>query len=185
MAQSTSIQRIQRLIDSVPLTNLLLTLLSTSYRKVGGPTPLVIWKILYNVTFSKWITLDNVAFINSKFVVVVLKMRGILKWYQTFESVIDYEPCDAYGYLVICDNSFAEANRGHYANIPFSVLSMSLVLECFCGIKQWESWGELLGDYLLDLEKRVRLGENFMWWMSWSGMALFLWSAVRETLLCS
>uniref|UniRef100_A0A8C5JLD8 Ubiquitin protein ligase E3 component n-recognin 4 n=1 Tax=Junco hyemalis TaxID=40217 RepID=A0A8C5JLD8_JUNHY len=33
MAQSTSIQRIQRLIDSVPLTNLLLTLLSTSYRK--------------------------------------------------------------------------------------------------------------------------------------------------------
>lgn len=35
MAQSTSIQRIQRLIDSVPLTNLLLTLLSTSYRKVG------------------------------------------------------------------------------------------------------------------------------------------------------
>lgn len=34
MAQSTSIQRIQRLIDSVPLTNLLLTLLSTSYRKV-------------------------------------------------------------------------------------------------------------------------------------------------------
>lgn len=36
MAQSTSIQRIQRLIDSVPLTNLLLTLLSTSYRKVGA-----------------------------------------------------------------------------------------------------------------------------------------------------
>lgn len=35
MAQSTSTQRIQRLIDSVPLTNLLLTLLSTSYRKVG------------------------------------------------------------------------------------------------------------------------------------------------------
>ncbi|XP_069467171.1 E3 ubiquitin-protein ligase UBR4 isoform X2 [Ambystoma mexicanum] len=33
MAQSTSIQRIQRLIDSVPITNLLLTLLSTSYRK--------------------------------------------------------------------------------------------------------------------------------------------------------
>uniref|UniRef100_W5MAW8 Ubiquitin protein ligase E3 component n-recognin 4 n=1 Tax=Lepisosteus oculatus TaxID=7918 RepID=W5MAW8_LEPOC len=33
MAQSTSIQRVQRLIDSVPLTNLLFTLLSTSYRK--------------------------------------------------------------------------------------------------------------------------------------------------------
>uniref|UniRef100_A0A8D2L812 Ubiquitin protein ligase E3 component n-recognin 4 n=1 Tax=Varanus komodoensis TaxID=61221 RepID=A0A8D2L812_VARKO len=33
MAQNTSIQRIQRLIESVPLTNLLLTLLSTSYRK--------------------------------------------------------------------------------------------------------------------------------------------------------
>ncbi|XP_069598111.1 E3 ubiquitin-protein ligase UBR4 isoform X6 [Ranitomeya imitator] len=32
-AQSTSIQRIQRLIDSVPLTNLLFTVLSTSYRK--------------------------------------------------------------------------------------------------------------------------------------------------------
>lgn len=40
MAQSTSIQRIQRLIDSVPLTNLLLTLLSTSYRKVGAGTEL-------------------------------------------------------------------------------------------------------------------------------------------------
>lgn len=40
MAQSTSIQRIQRLIDSVPLTNLLLTLLSTSYRKVGVGTEL-------------------------------------------------------------------------------------------------------------------------------------------------
>lgn len=49
MAQSTSIQRIQRLIDSVPLTNLLLTLLSTSYRKVGGVMPLIIWKILYNL----------------------------------------------------------------------------------------------------------------------------------------
>ena len=48
MAQSTSIQRIQRLIDSVPLTNLLLTLLSTSYRKVGGVTLLRIGKILYN-----------------------------------------------------------------------------------------------------------------------------------------
>lgn len=35
MAQSTSIQRIQRLIESVPLANLLLTLLSTAYRKVG------------------------------------------------------------------------------------------------------------------------------------------------------
>lgn len=34
MAQSTSIQRVQRLIDSVPLTNLLFTLLSTSYKKV-------------------------------------------------------------------------------------------------------------------------------------------------------
>nr|XP_023697265.1 E3 ubiquitin-protein ligase UBR4 [Paramormyrops kingsleyae] len=33
MAQSTSIQRVQRLIDSVPLTNLLFTLLSTSYKK--------------------------------------------------------------------------------------------------------------------------------------------------------
>ncbi|XP_070615566.1 E3 ubiquitin-protein ligase UBR4 isoform X3 [Erythrolamprus reginae] len=33
MAQSTSIQRIQRLIESVPLANLLLTLLSTAYRK--------------------------------------------------------------------------------------------------------------------------------------------------------
>ncbi|XP_064423992.1 E3 ubiquitin-protein ligase UBR4 [Latimeria chalumnae] len=33
MAQSTSIQRVQRLIDSVPLMNLLFTLLSTSYRK--------------------------------------------------------------------------------------------------------------------------------------------------------
>ncbi len=33
-AQSTSIQRVQRLIDSVPLTNLLFTLLSTSYKKV-------------------------------------------------------------------------------------------------------------------------------------------------------
>ncbi|XP_063293132.1 E3 ubiquitin-protein ligase UBR4 isoform X8 [Pelobates fuscus] len=32
-AQSTSIQRIQRLIDSIPLTNLLFTILSTSYRK--------------------------------------------------------------------------------------------------------------------------------------------------------
>uniref|UniRef100_A0A8C3QPV4 Ubiquitin protein ligase E3 component n-recognin 4 n=1 Tax=Cyanoderma ruficeps TaxID=181631 RepID=A0A8C3QPV4_9PASS len=40
MAQSTSIQRIQRLTDSVPLTNLLLTLLSTSYRKVGTGTQL-------------------------------------------------------------------------------------------------------------------------------------------------
>jgi E3 ubiquitin-protein ligase UBR4 len=36
MAQSSSIQRIQRLTDSVPLMNLLLTLLSTSYRKVGA-----------------------------------------------------------------------------------------------------------------------------------------------------
>lgn len=36
MAQSTSIQRVQRLIDSVPLTNLLFTLLSTSYKKVLG-----------------------------------------------------------------------------------------------------------------------------------------------------
>lgn len=34
MAQSTSIQRVQRLIDSVPLTNLLFTLLFTSYKKV-------------------------------------------------------------------------------------------------------------------------------------------------------
>lgn len=34
MAQSTSIQRVQRLIDSVPLTNLMFTLLSTSYKKV-------------------------------------------------------------------------------------------------------------------------------------------------------
>lgn len=34
MAQSTSIQRVQRLIDSVPLTNLLFNLLSTSYKKV-------------------------------------------------------------------------------------------------------------------------------------------------------
>lgn len=34
MAQSTSSQRVQRLIDSVPLTNLLFTLLSTSYKKV-------------------------------------------------------------------------------------------------------------------------------------------------------
>lgn len=34
MAQSTSIQRVQRLIDSVPLTNLLFSLLSTSYKKV-------------------------------------------------------------------------------------------------------------------------------------------------------
>ncbi|XP_028980055.2 E3 ubiquitin-protein ligase UBR4 isoform X4 [Esox lucius] len=33
MAQSTSIQRVQRLIDSVPLTNLLFALLSTSYKK--------------------------------------------------------------------------------------------------------------------------------------------------------
>ncbi|XP_078094991.1 E3 ubiquitin-protein ligase UBR4 isoform X5 [Mustelus asterias] len=33
MAQSSSIQRVQRLIESVPLTNLLFTLLSTSYRK--------------------------------------------------------------------------------------------------------------------------------------------------------
>uniref|UniRef100_A0A3B4FTU0 Ubiquitin protein ligase E3 component n-recognin 4 n=1 Tax=Pundamilia nyererei TaxID=303518 RepID=A0A3B4FTU0_9CICH len=33
MAQSTSSQRVQRLIDSVPLTNLLFTLLSTSYKK--------------------------------------------------------------------------------------------------------------------------------------------------------
>ncbi|KAJ7306604.1 hypothetical protein JRQ81_009996 [Phrynocephalus forsythii] len=33
LAQSTSIQRVQRLTESVPLTNLLLTLLSTSYRK--------------------------------------------------------------------------------------------------------------------------------------------------------
>ncbi|XP_077460740.1 E3 ubiquitin-protein ligase UBR4 isoform X2 [Stigmatopora argus] len=33
MAQSTSIQRVQRLIDSVPLTNLLFTLLSTAYKK--------------------------------------------------------------------------------------------------------------------------------------------------------
>ncbi|KAL1020637.1 hypothetical protein UPYG_G00002740 [Umbra pygmaea] len=33
MAQSTSTQRVQRLIDSVPLTNLLFTLLSTSYKK--------------------------------------------------------------------------------------------------------------------------------------------------------
>ncbi|KAJ8017247.1 hypothetical protein DPEC_G00015820 [Dallia pectoralis] len=33
MAQSTSIQRVQRLIDSVPLTNLLFSLLSTSYKK--------------------------------------------------------------------------------------------------------------------------------------------------------
>ncbi|TWW56459.1 E3 ubiquitin-protein ligase UBR4 [Takifugu flavidus] len=33
MAQSTSIQRVQRLIDSVPLTNLMFTLLSTSYKK--------------------------------------------------------------------------------------------------------------------------------------------------------
>uniref|UniRef100_A0A8C5WBA2 Ubiquitin protein ligase E3 component n-recognin 4 n=1 Tax=Leptobrachium leishanense TaxID=445787 RepID=A0A8C5WBA2_9ANUR len=32
-AQSTSIQRIQRLIDSIPLTNMLFTVLSTSYRK--------------------------------------------------------------------------------------------------------------------------------------------------------
>ena len=48
MAQSTSIQRIQRLIDSVPLTNLLLTLLSTSYRKVGEVTPWMIWKISCN-----------------------------------------------------------------------------------------------------------------------------------------
>ncbi|XP_031761327.1 E3 ubiquitin-protein ligase UBR4 isoform X1 [Xenopus tropicalis] len=32
-AQSTSIQRIQRLIDSIPLTNLLFTILLTSYRK--------------------------------------------------------------------------------------------------------------------------------------------------------
>ncbi|XP_072282664.1 E3 ubiquitin-protein ligase UBR4 isoform X5 [Pyxicephalus adspersus] len=32
-AQSTPIQRIQRLIDSIPLTNLLFTILSTSYRK--------------------------------------------------------------------------------------------------------------------------------------------------------
>ncbi|KAM5132251.1 E3 ubiquitin-protein ligase UBR4 [Mantella aurantiaca] len=32
-AQSTPIQRIQRLIDSIPLTNLLFTVLSTSYRK--------------------------------------------------------------------------------------------------------------------------------------------------------
>ncbi|KAM8927577.1 E3 ubiquitin-protein ligase UBR4 isoform 2-T2 [Pelodytes ibericus] len=32
-AQSTSIQRIQRLIDSIPLTNLLFTILSASYRK--------------------------------------------------------------------------------------------------------------------------------------------------------
>ncbi|KAK1898672.1 E3 ubiquitin-protein ligase UBR4 [Dissostichus eleginoides] len=36
MAQSTSIQRVQRLIDSVPLTNLLFTLLSTSYKKRKG-----------------------------------------------------------------------------------------------------------------------------------------------------
>ncbi|CAB1330321.1 unnamed protein product [Coregonus sp. 'balchen'] len=33
MAQSTSIQRVQRLLDSVPLTNLLFNLLSTSYKK--------------------------------------------------------------------------------------------------------------------------------------------------------
>ncbi|MEE6482208.1 hypothetical protein FKM82_013184 [Ascaphus truei] len=33
MANSTSIQRIQQLIDSIPLTNLLFTVLSTSYRK--------------------------------------------------------------------------------------------------------------------------------------------------------
>ncbi|KAM6976924.1 E3 ubiquitin-protein ligase UBR4 [Aplochiton taeniatus] len=33
MAQSTSIQRVQRLIESVPLTNLLFTLVSTSYKK--------------------------------------------------------------------------------------------------------------------------------------------------------
>jgi len=39
MAQSTSIQRVQRLIDSVPLTNLLFTLLSTSYKKVSSTTP--------------------------------------------------------------------------------------------------------------------------------------------------
>ena len=38
MAQSSSMQRIQRLIDAVPLTSLLLTLLSTSYRKVSGVT---------------------------------------------------------------------------------------------------------------------------------------------------
>ncbi|CAB1335857.1 unnamed protein product, partial [Coregonus sp. 'balchen'] len=33
MAQSTSTQRVQRLLDSVPLTNLLFNLLSTSYKK--------------------------------------------------------------------------------------------------------------------------------------------------------
>ena len=41
MAQSTSIQRVQRLIDSVPLTNLLFTLLSTSYKKVRTPSSLL------------------------------------------------------------------------------------------------------------------------------------------------
>ena len=41
MAQSTSIQRVQRLIDSVPLTNLLFTLLSTSYKKVWTPSSLL------------------------------------------------------------------------------------------------------------------------------------------------
>lgn len=39
MAQSTSIQRVQRLIDSVPLTNLLFTLLSTAYKKVSNSVP--------------------------------------------------------------------------------------------------------------------------------------------------
>lgn len=48
MAQSTSIQRIQRLIDSVPLTNLLLTLLSTSYRKVGVVSASENRKLLHN-----------------------------------------------------------------------------------------------------------------------------------------
>lgn len=52
-AQSTSIQRVQRLIDSVPLTNLLLTLLSTSYRKVGGVMPWVTGKVLYKRNFPK------------------------------------------------------------------------------------------------------------------------------------
>lgn len=77
MAQSTSIQRIQRLIDSVPLTNLLLTLLSTSYRKVGGVTPLRIGRILYNPFKMNKIVYRDL--LNTKVVVVVLKMNGILE----------------------------------------------------------------------------------------------------------